>query len=372
MASPHGAGVDAQDILRQAEETYARGEYELAAALFSRLTGNPDPTLHVAGLLGLADARYRLDDDEGALQTWIVATQAPETPLTWRAWTALAGARVRQGDLAGATRAYREAERRAPEAERPAIQSRLGWLNKEMGNTGAAQRYFGRARGGFAPMATYAILAATVAISLWTGYTPQGQALESFLALDKEAVMNAELWRLVTVALVHDGPFHLLFNMYALYIAGPLVEALYGRFWFVAFYVLSAVGGSIASYIFFPTTSVGASGAIFGLFGLVFMASFIHRPALGRQARALTGQIGMLIVLNLVIGFGIGIGRIDNAAHVGGLIAGGWLGLVVAPRGAAAQGAGARRGNAPLIAIGGVAVLIIVLAFALQLTPFWA
>ena len=97
--------------------------------------GHPDPNIHVAGLLGLADSRYRLDDEEGALQSWIVATQAPETPLTWQAWVALAGARVRQGDLAGATRSYREATR-APPDEQPAIASRLGWLNKEMGNTG--------------------------------------------------------------------------------------------------------------------------------------------------------------------------------------------------------------------------------------------
>src|SRR5687767_10630079 len=117
--------IDASSILKQAEEAYSRGEYELAAALFGRLLGNSDPTLHVTGLLGMADAKYRIDDDEGALQAWIVATQGPETPLTWRAWTALAGARVRQGDLPAAARAYREAERRAPEYERPAIQSRL-------------------------------------------------------------------------------------------------------------------------------------------------------------------------------------------------------------------------------------------------------
>ncbi|HUR16422.1 MAG TPA: rhomboid family intramembrane serine protease [Candidatus Limnocylindrales bacterium] len=375
--------IDASSILKQAEEAYSRGEYELAAALFGRLLGNADPTLHITGLLGMADAKYRLDDDEGALQGWIVATQGPETPLTWRAWTALAGARVRQGDLPAAARAYREAERRAPEYERPGIQSRLGWLNKEMGNAGAAQRYFGRARGGFAPFATYAILGATLAVSLWTGFTAQGQVLENFLALDKEAVMRGELWRLFTVTLVHGGLLHLLFNLYALYIVGPLVEAMYGRTLFVIFYVLSALGGSIASYLFIPGVSVGASGAIFGLFGLIFVSSYIHRPALGAQARAMTAQIGMLIAINLVIGFGIGsFGSIDNAAHVGGLLSGAWLGLVVAPRGVAALSSfwqkaknavtPARQRYASAIAVVGVAALSIVLALALQVTPFWA
>ncbi len=375
--------IDPKGILKNAEEAYSRGEYELAAALYGRLVGNADPIVHVAGLLGLADAKYRLDDDEGALQSWIVATQGPETPLTWRAWTALAGARVRQGDLPGAARAYREAERRAPELERPGIQSRLGWLNKEMGNSGAAQRYFGRARGGFAPLVTYVILAVTVGISAWILLTPAGRAFSEVLALNKDGVRSGELWRLVTVTLVHGSPLHLLFNMYALYIVGPIVEALYGRFLFVLFYVLSAIGGSIASYLLFPTTSVGASGAIFGLFGLIFVATYVHKPALSRQARGLTTQIGMLIAINLVIGFGIGsFGAIDNAAHVGGLLAGAWLGFFVAPRGAAtlrafwqkvqATSGTIRERNTPLIAVIGVGVLSAILAVALQVTPFWA
>src|SRR5687768_2498847 len=98
MTRPPDIAADGRQIFEQAREAASRGDYELAAALFGRLLGNPDSTLHVAGLLGLADARYRLDDEEGALQAWITATLAPETPLTWQAWTSLAGARVRQGD----------------------------------------------------------------------------------------------------------------------------------------------------------------------------------------------------------------------------------------------------------------------------------
>ena len=151
--------------------------------------------------------------------------------------------------------------------------------------------------------------------------------------------MAGEYWRLVTVALVHATTFpvaflHLGFNMYALYAVGPLDEALYGRVLFVVFYVIAAIGGSIGSYLFVPGPSVGASGAIFGLFGLLFVANYVHKPALGRQARSLTAQIGMLIVINLIFGFALA-GTIDNAAHIGGLLCGGWLGLVVVPRGAA-------------------------------------
>jgi membrane associated rhomboid family serine protease len=377
------AAPDAQRLLEQAREAADQGEYQQASVLYSRLVGNSDPTMHVAGLLGLADSRYRLDDEQGALQAWIVATQGPETALTWEAWKQLAGARVREGNNAAAARAYREAERRAPAEERPAIASRLGWLNKEMGHSWTAQRYFGRARTGvFSPMATYAIIGITAAISLFIGFGgQQGAELGRLFELDKQAVfVHHEYWRLLTVTLVHAPPpeivLHLGFNMYALYIVGPLAEALYGRITYVGIYVLAALGGSIGSYLVFATPSVGASGAIFGLFGLIFTAMYVHKPALTRQARGLAGQIGILIVLNLFIGFSVG--GIDNAAHIGGLLSGAWLGMVVAPRGTATlasfwQGARGAALDTPLVRIGGVLLLVLVLFVLLFfVTPFWA
>ncbi len=382
MTTSGPAAPNAHTLLDAARAAADRGEYEDAVVQFSRLVGNPDPEMHVAGLLGVADARYRLDDEEGALQAWIVATQAPETSLAWQAWVALAGARVREGDLVGAARAYREAEPRAPYDERPAIASRLGWLNKEMGNSRTAQRYFGRARTGvFTPLATYAIIAITVVTSLLQDVPVGGEPLVEYLALIKPLVMDGEYWRLVTVTLVHGGLFHLLMNMYALFIIGPLAEALYGRATFVAIYLLAAVGGSVASYLFLPNPSVGASGAVFGLFGLVLSSTYIHKPALARQARALTSQIGILIAVNLVIGFAGAI-AIDNAAHIGGLLVGLWIGFVVPPRGAATLASfwqrpvgttDARPSRRPaLLAAGGVLLLGVVLVVALQITPFWA
>ena len=319
------AATDPLFVLDQARQAAEAGDFETAAQLYLRRVGNADPRIHVAALLGLADARYRLDDEQGALQAWLSATVAPETPLAWRAWVALAGARVREGDLVGAARAYREAEARAPVEEKPAIQSRLGWLNKEMGNSGTAKRYFGRARGGFQPLITYGILAVTVAVSLFTLHGGRaGDELLSQLALVKPAVQDGEYWRLLTVTLVHGNDLHLLMNMYALFIVGPLAEALYGRALFLAMYLLAGLGGSIASYLILPNPSVGASGAIFGLFGLVFASTYFHKTLLQARARAITSQIGMLIVLNLIIGFGIGgFASIDNFAHIGGLLVGG-------------------------------------------------
>ncbi|HWH36858.1 MAG TPA: rhomboid family intramembrane serine protease [Candidatus Limnocylindrales bacterium] len=380
--------AQAREWLERASEAAGTGDYGAASGLFARLTGHPDPLVHVAALLGLADARYRLDDDEGALQAWLSATQAPENALTWRAWVQLAGARVRQGDLAGATRSYREAERRAPAEERPAIASRLGWLNKEMGDTGSAQRYFGRARAAttFTPLVTYAILGTTVAISLAALLVPPTSELAyGLLPLDKRAVLAGEWWRLVTVTLVHApgvpmGFIHLGFNMYFLYIVGPIVEAMYGRALMAFFYVVTAICGSLASFLVSPTTSVGASGAIFGLLGLLAVSNYIHKPALGWRAGALASQIGFLIVLNIVIGFTFP--GIDNAAHLGGLAAGAWLGLVVVPRGAATladfwrrvptpAAQAPARGWHPMLQVAGVLALGLAILLALSITPFW-
>ncbi|MBA2570805.1 MAG: rhomboid family intramembrane serine protease, partial [Chloroflexi bacterium] len=255
-------------MLEQAWDLAMTGEWEQSGALYGRLVGNADAEVHVAALLGLAEARYRIDDEPGALQAWIAATQAPETSNTWRAWKALAAARVREDDLVGATRCYREAERRAPPEERPEIASRLGWLTRESGQGRVAERHFSRSRAGGvpAPIATWTILAVTVGIGVSQLLGNQDLWFR-LLALIKPAVADGEWWRLVTVALVHDDRsfLHLAFNMFALYMVGPLVEALYGSPRFVLVYVLAAAAGSAASYVISPgVNAVGASGAIFG------------------------------------------------------------------------------------------------------------
>jgi len=154
---------------------------------------------------------------------------------------------------------------------------------------------------------------------------------------------------------------------------------------YLAIYLLAGLGASIASYLVFQNPSVGASGAIFGLFGLIFTSTFFHKPLLARQARSVTTQIGILIVLNLVIGFGvvgIGGGAIDNAAHIGGLLVGAWLGFVIPPRGAAtlsslwqrpAANDGQQASRRPaFLSAAGVILLGAVLFVALQMTPLWA
>ncbi len=372
-------------LLQRAQTLAEQGDWQLAANTFARVVGNNDPNLHVAALLGLAECRYRMDDEPGALQCWISATQAPEGPLTWRAWKQLAASRVRSGDLTGAARGYREAERRAPPNERAEIASRLGWLAKETGNERAAGRYFDRSRAGGmpAPSMTWAILAVTVAIGISSLLMGQQQLWFDWLALTKTGVAAGEYWRLLSVVLVHAGVIHLAFNMYALYLIGPTVEALYGPVRFLLIYLICGAAGSAASYVFSNAeVSVGASGAIFGLFGVLLVADRVHKPALTRQARGLTMQIGVLIAVNLVIGFSVT--SIDNAAHIGGLLAGCWLGLTLVPRGAATlssywspgtspDGVAAVRGRSPvstrMAAILGVATVALFIAAAIVIGP---
>jgi rhomboid protease GluP len=212
----------------------------------------------------------------------------------------------------------------------------MGWLSKEVGDKGAAGRYFAKARGDLGPSVAMGLLAATVVVSLFVDLAGQvGQELGALLLLDKPAVAAGELWRLATVTLVHapltQMPLHLLFNMYALYLAGPFVERLYGRGAFLLIYLATAVGGSLASFAFSDAPyGVGASGAIFGLFGLLIAVQYIHRPVLDRQSRAFLGQLMALVILNLILGFAMG-GTIDNWAHIGGLVTGLWLGVLFAP-----------------------------------------
>lgn len=305
------------------------GEAALSMLDFRRVVGHADPAITGAALVGLGDAVYRLDDEPQAKVAWEAATRLADNPSTYRAWRNLAGVLVREGDLQAAITAYREADRRAPAEDKAEIASRLGWLAKETGNAGAANRYFARSRGANQLRISFVVLAITSVVSF---LALSSQELTVGLAMVAQAVQQGELYRLVTVTLVHANLIHLLLNMYILYIVGPVVESIWGRGWFLAFYLLCAIAGSTGSFLF-ADASVGASGAIFGLVGVIIAGTRAHHPMLDRRARAIVPQLGMFVIINLVFGFastGLG-GNVDNAAHIGGLLAGLWLGFVVPP-----------------------------------------
>jgi membrane associated rhomboid family serine protease len=140
-------------------------------------------------------------------------------------------------------------------------------------------------------------------------------------------VADGEWYRMLTSAFLHEQLFHIGFNMLALWILGPNLEAALGRVRFLALYLISALAGSTLSYLLAPENqfSLGASGAIFGLFGAL--------AVLMRRMRYDMRPIGVLLAINLVITFMPGL-NIAWQAHLGGLIAGAAIayGLVHAPR----------------------------------------
>lgn len=323
----------AKALLERGAELLAAGEFGGAGDHFARVVGYDDPAITAAALMGLGEVRYRIDEEAAAVATWLAVLRLGETPSTYGAWRNLAAARVRAGDLQGAIEAYREADRRAPHEDKAEIANRLGWLAKETGNAGAARKYFARGRGD-SPLLTVTLLvvAITSIISLTALTSSDGRAIFELLWLDKPAVADGEYWRLWSVTLLHGDLIHLLFNMYALWLTGPIVERWFGRIRFVVFYLACAAGGSVASFVFGgDVPAVGASGAIFGFFGILLAAGRLHHPV-DRQSRALVGQLGMLILINLLFGLASG-GSIDNAAHIGGLVTGLWFGALIVPTG---------------------------------------
>ena len=155
-----------------------------------------------------------------------------------------------------------------------------------------------------------------------------------------------EWWRFVTPIFLHGGIAHILMNMYGLWVIGPYVERLYGSAKFVVFWVVTGVAGVVASYLSVQpgihnagpigrflfksqdAVSVGASGALFGLIGVLFVFGIKFRHELPEGFKRAFGT-GMLptILLNIFIGYMIPV--IDNAAHMGGLVSGALLALVV-------------------------------------------
>jgi membrane associated rhomboid family serine protease len=144
------------------------------------------------------------------------------------------------------------------------------------------------------------------------------------------AIANGEWWRLLTPMVLHAGVLHIFLNMYVLSIFGPIVEQAYKTRPFVVMYVICGFMGSVFSYVFGSCNSlgVGASGAIFGIAGAA-LVYFWRRRAL-RSMQPYIRSLLFFIGLNLLLGFGInflGAGfRIDNLAHLGGLVAGGAVG----------------------------------------------
>ena len=327
------------------------GDFDAATRILASLTGHPDADLSGEAWLLIGTARYRADDERGALTAWQSAARVGGRSA-WLGWRSTAEQLVRDGDLDGAISAYREADRRAPPAERGAIANRIAWLLKETGHDFAARRQFNRARGAYGahtPIVTYAIMAICAALFAIDVVLTEGATLSGGLfgggvgPVGEASLINAfdvrdgEWWRIFTSAFVHLGPVHIAFNMYVLFMYGAITERMYGPIEYGVMYLLCAAGGSVLTILLDPTQFAGgASGAIFGIVGLLFVVGRRHHAVLGREARGVVAGIGTYLIFLLVFTFLVP--RISWTGHLGGLAVGALLGFFLPPTGVATMG----------------------------------
>lgn len=210
------------------------------------------------------------------------------------------------------------------------------------------------------PMVTYAIIAITALAYLITIIPGIGSGIQDSLlffapTLYPELTGRFEPWRLLTVALVHGGFVHVGLNMLALWMIGRSLEPLLGRWRFLTLYLLSALGGSVAvTLLSFLTPVVGASGAIFGLFGALLV--------IGRHIGANITGIAIVLGINLVIGFVPGF-NVSWQAHVGGLVVGLLVGFIFT------RTRSPRRRGLQIALLSAVGVMLIALLFVPVLAP---
>lgn len=148
---------------------------------------------------------------------------------------------------------------------------------------------------------------------------PQSADLMAWGANFRPLTLNGEWWRLLTCCFVHIGILHLVFNMYALFYIGSILEAILGRAAFLTAYLLTGIVASLFSLAWHEyVVSAGASGAIFGMYG-VFLALLTSDLIEKSVRKPLLSSIGVFVLYNLLYGMRSGV---DNAAHIGGLLSG--------------------------------------------------
>lgn len=153
-------------------------------------------------------------------------------------------------------------------------------------------------------------------------FMPETDVLIKWGAKDPGLLVAGEYWRFITPMFVHIGIIHFAFNSWALYVIGRQIEQLLGGPAFLMVYLISGVVGVIASSLWGLGISAGASGAIFGLLGCGFFVEWKMKKAYERQTgnKMRGGAYASMLFANLV--FGALVPQIDNAAHVGGMVAG--------------------------------------------------
>lgn len=196
-------------------------------------------------------------------------------------------------------------------------QASVGFHCPDCAAKGAQTHYRGRAAFGarFQPVVSLVLIAANVVVFLATVAAGQTSVLFDFGAAGPFIAENHEWYRIVTSGFLHWGMVHLLFNMYALWNIGPVVERAIGRVAYAIVYASALVGGSAGALLVKPNAiTAGASGAIFGLLGALVV---LYRRA---GVDIMRSGLGLTLGLNLLITFTIP--QISIGGHVGGFVGG--------------------------------------------------
>ncbi len=179
------------------------------------------------------------------------------------------------------------------------------------------------------------VVAFAVEVATSGSSAPPADLLLALGAMNRTAVHDGDWFRLLTASLLHGGVAHLIFNLIALLLAGLIAESLVGRSWTFVIYALSAAGGSFAGLLLNDATvvSVGASGAIMGLFAASAVLTF--RLPRGSARTSLQIRVAQFLVPTLiphtdqVLSGAMALGKVDYSAHLGGAITGLVIGLVL-------------------------------------------
>jgi membrane associated rhomboid family serine protease len=168
---------------------------------------------------------------------------------------------------------------------------------------------------------------------------------------------SGQWWRLLTCIFIHFGIIHILFNMWVLAVAGPLVERMVGHIGFLVLYLVGGLCGSIASLLWNPlVVSAGASGAIFGIYGALLGLLLRQHHSIPPKGFAQLRSSGLgFLFYNLI--YGMMQAHVDSAAHIGGL-AGGFLGGIVLSQPSISATAARRPGRTAMLT--GVGIILVV------------
>lgn len=261
------------------------------------------------------------------------------------------------------------------------IEAPVGWQCRSCLREGARKspvRRWQPARTGYGRLGTtrmtpmvIALIAVNVVAYIWEMSSKAGalvvngqfvglcpHTVECNYALLPAAIHDGEWYRLITGAFLHANIEHIAFNMFTLAIVGAPIEAELGKIRFLALYFVSALGGSVGSYLLSEPwqLGVGASGAIFGLMGAYFV--------IARRRRWDSSAILGLIIINLLIGFAST--GIDWRAHLGGLVVGALVGFAMSR---SARGWQLGRTGEMVVGVGSAVVVAAVLSLLVMLPP---